>query len=96
MDGDCLGTGGDPASHRRGRDFSIPGWVVAQAGNHWAVSASGFRAFREPTPNELYRSTQVGNELTTPNGNLLSERATGWETGLADEDDGAACGRATF
>ena len=52
---------------------------------HWAVSASGFRAFREPTPNELYRSTQVGNELTRPNGNLLSERATGWETGLASE-----------
>ena len=52
---------------------------------HWSVSASGFRAFRAPTPNELYRSTQVGNELTTPNGNLLSERATGWETGLATE-----------
>ena len=53
--------------------------------NHWAVSASGFRAFRAPTPNELYRSTQVGNKLTKPNGNLLSERATGWETGLATE-----------
>ena len=50
---------------------------------HYAVSASGFRAFRAPTPNELYRSTQVGNQLTMPNGNLLSERATGWETGLA-------------
>jgi outer membrane receptor protein involved in Fe transport len=50
---------------------------------HWAVSASAFRAFRAPTPNELYRSTQVGNELTLPNGNLLSERATGWETGVA-------------
>ena len=53
--------------------------------NHWAVSASGFRAFRAPTPNELYRSTQVGNKLTFPNGSLLSERATGWETGLATE-----------
>ena len=52
---------------------------------HWAVSASGFRAFRSPTPNELYRSTQVGNELTLPNGSLLSERATGWETGLATD-----------
>jgi len=52
---------------------------------HWAVSASAFRAFRAPSPNELYRSTQVGNQLTTPNGNLLSERATGWETGLATE-----------
>jgi outer membrane receptor protein involved in Fe transport len=52
---------------------------------HWAVSASGFRAFRAPTPSELYRSTQVGNKLTNPNGNLLSERATGWETGVATE-----------
>jgi outer membrane receptor protein involved in Fe transport len=50
---------------------------------HWAVSASGFRAFRAPTPSELYRSTQVGNKLTLPNGSLLSERATGWETGVA-------------
>ena len=50
---------------------------------HWAISASGFRAFRAPTPNELYRATQVGNELTLANGNLKSERATGWETGLA-------------
>jgi outer membrane receptor protein involved in Fe transport len=54
-------------------------------GAHWAGSASGFRAFREPTPNELYRSTQVGNQLTKPNGSLLSERATGWEVGLASE-----------
>jgi outer membrane receptor protein involved in Fe transport len=54
-------------------------------GEHWAISASGFRAFREPSPNELYRSTQVGNKLTLPNGTLLSERATGWETGLASE-----------
>ncbi len=53
--------------------------------NHWAVSASGFRAFRAPTPSELYRSTQVGNKLTLPNSSLLSERATGWETGLASE-----------
>jgi outer membrane receptor protein involved in Fe transport len=52
---------------------------------HWAASASAFRAFRAPSPNELYRTTQVGNQLTTPNGNLLSERATGWEAGLATE-----------
>ena len=54
-------------------------------GSHWALSASGFRAFREPTPSELYRSTQVGNKLTLPNGQLLSERATGWETGVATQ-----------
>ena len=56
-----------------------------QLGTHWALSASAFRAFRAPTPNELYRSTQVGNKLTTPNSSLRSERATGWETGLAAE-----------
>jgi outer membrane receptor protein involved in Fe transport len=52
---------------------------------HWAATASAFRAFRAPTPNELYRSTQVGNELTKPNGSLLSERATGWEAGIASQ-----------
>ena len=59
--------------------------VARKLGEHWAVSASAFRAFRAPTPNELYRSTQVGNMLTFPNGNLLSERATGWETGVATD-----------
>lgn len=54
-------------------------------GAHWALSASGFRAFRAPTPSELYRSTQVGNQLTKPNGLLRSERATGWEVGLASQ-----------
>lgn len=59
--------------------------VSRKLGSHWALSASGFRAFRAPTPSELYRATQVGNMLTLPNGSLLSERATGWETGAATE-----------
>ena len=59
--------------------------ISRRIGGHWALSASGFRAFRAPTPSELYRSTQVGNELTLPNSSLLSERATGWETGVASE-----------
>lgn len=54
-------------------------------GTHWAVTGSGFRAFRAPTPSELYRSTQVGNQLTLANGLLKSERATGWEAGLASQ-----------
>ncbi|HWG19225.1 MAG TPA: TonB-dependent receptor [Terracidiphilus sp.] len=57
--------------------------VSRKIGEHWAINASGFRAFRAPSPSELYRSTQVGNQLTKPNGNLLSERATGWEVGVA-------------
>jgi|HubBroStandDraft_1064217.scaffolds.fasta_scaffold02130_2 outer membrane receptor protein involved in Fe transport len=59
--------------------------VSRRIGEHWAVSASGSRAFRAPTPNELYRATQVGNELTLANGSLRSERATGWETGVATQ-----------
>jgi outer membrane receptor protein involved in Fe transport len=59
--------------------------ISRKISEHWALSASGFRAFRAPTPSELYRSTQVGNKLTRPNGSLLSERATGWETGVATQ-----------
>jgi len=47
-----------------------------------ALSASGFRAFRSPNEDELYAKTQVGQQVTLPNPNLRSERATGWETGL--------------
>jgi outer membrane receptor protein involved in Fe transport len=59
--------------------------ISRKLSEHWALSASGFRAFRAPTPSELYRSTQVGSKLTRPNGSLLSERATGWETGVATQ-----------
>jgi outer membrane receptor protein involved in Fe transport len=54
-----------------------------QISAHWALNASGFRAFREPTPDELYHAFQIGNELTLANDDLLSERATGWEAGVA-------------
>jgi len=59
--------------------------VSRKLGAHFALSGSGFRAFRAPTPSELYRSTQVGSKLTLPNASLRSERATGWEFGLASE-----------
>jgi outer membrane receptor protein involved in Fe transport len=57
--------------------------ISRKLGSRFAISGSGFRAFRAPTPNELYRSTQVGSLLTYPNNYLLSERATGWESGIA-------------
>lgn len=47
-----------------------------------SVNASGFRAYRAPTENELYRTGQVGQQITEPNPNLRSERATGWEAGI--------------
>jgi outer membrane receptor protein involved in Fe transport len=59
--------------------------VVRRVGPNFAVSASAFRAYRAPTENELYRAGQVGQQLTLPNSNLRSERATGWETGLQSD-----------
>jgi outer membrane receptor protein involved in Fe transport len=46
-----------------------------------ALTATAFRAFRGPTMNELYRTGQVGQQLTLANNSLLAERATGFEFG---------------
>lgn len=56
--------------------------VTRRLGQALALNASGFRAYRAPTDNELYRTGQVGQQITKPNPDLRSERATGWETGL--------------
>ena len=86
-----------PGSHRRSRRQAHPCrpaigetvfdprlGIARKLGEHlFALTGSGFRAYRAPTANELYRSTQVGSLLTLPNNNLRSERATGWETGIA-------------
>jgi outer membrane receptor protein involved in Fe transport len=55
--------------------------VVKQVGSGVSLTASGFRAFRAPTMNELYRTGQVGQQTTLANPRLRSERATGWEVG---------------
>jgi outer membrane receptor protein involved in Fe transport len=49
---------------------------------NFALTASAFRAYRAPTQNELYRTGQVGQQVTQANAELRSERATGWETGF--------------
>lgn len=55
--------------------------VVRQLSHGIALTASGFRAFRGPTMNELYRTGQVGQQTTLANAGLLAERATGFELG---------------
>ncbi|MES2391342.1 MAG: TonB-dependent receptor, partial [Acidobacteriota bacterium] len=60
-----------------------------------ALTATVFRAFRGPTLNELYRSSQVGAQLTLANNSLLAERATGFEIGL-DLSTHAAHLRSTY
>ncbi|WP_225410440.1 TonB-dependent receptor [Stigmatella hybrida] len=45
------------------------------------LRASGYRSFRAPTLNELYRPFQVGTVLTAANARLGAERLTGGEAG---------------
>ncbi|HXU08831.1 MAG TPA: TonB-dependent receptor, partial [Blastocatellia bacterium] len=47
-----------------------------------SLVVSGYRSFRAPTLNELYRSFRVGNVLTQANTKLLAERLTGGEAGV--------------
>jgi outer membrane receptor protein involved in Fe transport len=56
--------------------------LVRRLTSSLVLNASGFRAYRAPTENELYRTGQVGQQVTLPNPDLRSERATGWETGF--------------
>ena len=46
-----------------------------------SLTASGYRSFRAPTLNELYRSFRVGNVFTQSNADLKAERLTGAEGG---------------
>jgi outer membrane receptor protein involved in Fe transport len=49
--------------------------------NHVSLTASGYRSFRAPTLNELYRGFRAGNVFTENNANLRAERLTGAEGG---------------
>jgi iron complex outermembrane receptor protein len=59
------------------------------------LRASGYRAFRAPTLNELYRPFQVGTVLTAANAALRAERLWGAEAGLEAEAPGGLTTRVT-
>ncbi|MFP2910181.1 TonB-dependent receptor [Pyxidicoccus sp. 3LFB2] len=59
------------------------------------LRASGYRAFRAPTLNELYRPFQVGTVLTAANAALRAERLWGAEAGLEAEAAGGLTTRVT-
>ena len=54
-----------------------------RATDHMVLYASGYRSFRAPTLNELYRSFRVGNVVTNSNAFLRAERFSGGEAGRA-------------
>ncbi len=59
------------------------------------LRASGYRAFRAPTLNELYRPFQVGTILTAANAALRAERLWGAEAGLEAESSQGLTARVT-
>jgi outer membrane receptor protein involved in Fe transport len=56
--------------------------LMRNLGGNAAVWVSGYRAFRAPTLNELYRSFRQGIFTTEANPALRAERLTGAETGV--------------
>ena len=66
---------------QHGETFVSPNGGVAVGLRRWRLRASGYRSFRAPTLNELYRPFRVGNAQTLANAALLPESLTGVETG---------------
>lgn len=62
--------------------------IVHAFNDRWTATATGYRSFRAPTLNELYRGFRVGNVVTQPNGRLGPERLTGLEVGALWQPSG--------
>ena len=56
--------------------------LMYRLGRGTSLTASGYRAFRAPTLNELYRSFRQGNVVTQNNPDLRAEHLTGVEAGV--------------
>ena len=66
----------------RGETFFSPRLALLhKLTDHVSLTASGYRSFRAPTLNELYRSFRVGSIVTEANNDLRAERLTGGEAG---------------
>jgi outer membrane receptor protein involved in Fe transport len=65
-----------------GETFVSPNGGIAVGLKRFRLRASGYRSFRSPTLNELYRNFRVGNALTLANADLVPEGLVGVETGF--------------
>jgi outer membrane receptor protein involved in Fe transport len=70
------------AGERRESALSPRLSLLWRASEGLAFTAAGYRAFRAPSLNELYRPFRVGNVLTLANDALEAERLGGIEAGL--------------
>jgi len=71
------------AADRLETAFSPRVSLLHKLNDNISLMVSGYRAFRAPTLNELYRSFRVGNVLTVANDKLRAERLTGGEAGAS-------------
>ncbi len=67
---------------QHGETFVSPNAGAAVGWHSFRFRASGYRSFRAPTLNELYRNFRVGNALTLANFALVPEELVGVETGV--------------
>ena len=71
--------------------------LLRRVNRNLSLAASGYRAFRAPTLNELYRPFRVGNRMTLANAGLEAEQLTGAEgSGILNGAGGKLSLRATF
>ena len=56
--------------------------ILRQLSQYVSLTVSGYRAFRAPTLNELYRTFRVGSVTTLNNPDLKAEHLTGAEAGI--------------
>jgi outer membrane receptor protein involved in Fe transport len=78
------GSGGAPGVRTRRDAQALSPRLSArcQASEAWSLDLAGYRSFRAPTLNELYRGFRVGNAVTDPNPRLGPERLRGAELGI--------------
>jgi outer membrane cobalamin receptor len=67
---------------QHGDTFVSPNAGAAMGVRRFRFRASGYRSFRSPTLNELYRPFRVGNAQTLANAALVPESLTGVEAGF--------------
>ncbi len=77
------GTGTDLDYPARGQNAFDPRISTSyRLSDRWVLYGSGYRSFRAPTLNELYRAFRVGNVQTLANAFLRAERYSGGEAGV--------------
>jgi iron complex outermembrane recepter protein len=76
---------GLPFVDRSATAFSPRISILRALGANRSISVSGYRAFRAPTLNELYRSFRLGPITTESNAFLKAERSTGAEASFRQD-----------